>query len=74
MKRLVVTILLVILAMSPAGCTVVREHYHGHVRHAVFVPRPPHVIIRPAPAPHRDAHRPPAGRAHPGPRPMPPRH
>jgi len=51
MKRLISIIILVILAISLAGCTVVREHYHGRPHHAVVVTYPRPRMIRPVPPP-----------------------
>lgn len=57
MKSLMTIILLIISAISLTGCTVVREHYHGHATHEVIVThtrqRPFGVIIPRRPRPPR---------------------
>jgi hypothetical protein len=65
MKRLVLTIVLVILAILVAGCVMVREHCHGHVRHAVVVSHPRNAAIRPAFGPHPHAYDHTGSRDHP---------
>jgi len=56
MKRLILTIALLILASSLSGCIVVAGHHHGYTCHEVFVAHPRPVFIRLAPAPHYHAH------------------
>ena len=51
MKTLISIILLIVLAIPLAGCTIVREHYHGHAHQAVVVTYPRPRPIRPVPPP-----------------------
>jgi uncharacterized protein YceK len=46
MKRLIVTIIVAILAISLSGCSFVREHYRGHASHEVVVTSPRHLPVR----------------------------
>ena len=52
MKPLIVTIVIVILAISLTGCTFVREYHRGHASHEVIVTQPRHLPIVPG-NPHR---------------------
>jgi len=57
MKRLIVTILFLIFALSLTGCTIV-SHHHRHERHAALVSYPRRLPIRPPRAPrHNVQHR-----------------
>ena len=62
MKSLITIILLIISAISLTGCTIVKEHYHGHASHEVIVThtrhRPVGVVIPRSPAPRRYRRRP----------------
>jgi hypothetical protein len=47
MKTLILTILLMIMAISLGGCVVVTERHHRHARHEVCISRPKQPPIRP---------------------------
>lgn len=53
MKRLIVTIIVAILAISLTGCSFVREHYRGRASHEVIVTSSRHLPVR-----HERWHRP----------------
>ena len=46
MKRLIVTIIVAILAISLTGCSFVREHYRGRASHEVIVTSPRRLPVR----------------------------
>jgi uncharacterized protein YceK len=46
MKRLIVTIIVAILAISLSGCSFVREHYRGHASNEVIVTSSRHLPVR----------------------------
>ena len=58
MKRLIVTIIAVILTISVSGCTFVREYHRGHPHNEVIVTRPVHppVIYQPRHRPYARRH------------------
>ncbi|MCP4259777.1 MAG: hypothetical protein GY774_20030 [Planctomycetes bacterium] len=67
MKRLIVTIIVVIMAISLSGCSFVREYHRGHHPQEVIVTAPPrHVPTRPVHRPRPYAHRQFERRHHPG--------
>jgi len=66
MKRLILTIVVVILSVWVSGCVVVSEHRHEHVRHAVATGHRQPVVIRPVPAPRPPIRRPVERRQHRG--------
>ncbi len=46
MKRLIVTIIVAILAISLTGCSFVREHYRGRASNEVIVTSSRHLPVR----------------------------
>ena len=56
MKRIIVTILFFLLAVSLTGCVSVTRHEHKLVRNAPLTEHRRPVIIRPTHPPRQDAH------------------
>jgi hypothetical protein len=56
MKRLISTIVLVILAMPLTGCVPVPGHHPGHGHRGPIVTRPRHLPVPPLPLPHPNVH------------------
>jgi hypothetical protein len=49
MKTLISIILLIVMAISITGCTVVRERHYGRAHHEVIVTHEHHRDVRPIP-------------------------
>ena len=58
MKRLIVTIIAVIMTISLSGCSFVREYHRGHSTREVIVTSPRHRPVRHVPVRHKPSHRP----------------